>query len=55
MMNITFKGSKINIEGKELKVGDKVLFPKYAGNEIKFEGTEYTVLSQGDILAVIEE
>ena len=39
----------------ELKVGDKVLFPKYAGNEIKFEGTEYTVLSQGDILAVIEE
>ena len=39
----------------ELKVGDKVLFSKYAGNEIKFEGTEYTVLSQGDILAVIEE
>ena len=39
----------------ELKVGDKVLFPKYEGNEIKFESTEYTVLSQGDILAVIEE
>lgn len=46
------------VDGKEvkmeLKVGDKVLFSKYSGNEIKFEGTEYIILRQDDILAVIE-
>lgn len=46
------------IDGKEvkmeLKVGDKVLFSKYSGNEIKYEGTEYIILRQDDILAVIE-
>jgi chaperonin GroES len=38
----------------ELKVGDKVIFSKYAGNEIKMDGQEYTILKQDDILAVIE-
>lgn len=38
----------------EVKVGDKVLFSKYAGNEIKLEGVEYIILSQSEILAVIE-
>lgn len=46
------------IEGKEvvmeLKVGDRVIFQKYAGTEVKIEGTEYTILRQSDILAVIE-
>jgi chaperonin GroES len=46
------------VDGKEvkmeLKVGDKVLFSKYSGNEIKFEGKEYIILRQDDILAVIE-
>ena len=46
------------VDGKEikmeLKVGDKVIFQKYAGNEVKIEGTEYTILRQNDILAVIE-
>ncbi|MEG0771776.1 co-chaperone GroES [Clostridium sp.] len=46
------------VDGKEvkmeLKVGDKVLFSKYSGNEIKYEGTEYIILRQDDILAVIE-
>ncbi|EQB90378.1 10 kDa chaperonin [bioreactor metagenome] len=46
------------VDGKEvkmeLKVGDKVLFSKYSGSEIKFEGTEYIILRQDDILAVIE-
>ncbi|GAA3644898.1 co-chaperone GroES [Asaccharospora irregularis] len=46
------------VEGKEikmeLKVGDKVIFQKYAGTEVKIEGTEYTILRQNDILAVIE-
>lgn len=38
----------------ELKVGDKVLFSKYAGNEVKFEGEEFIILSEKEILAVIE-
>jgi len=46
------------VDGKEikmeLKVGDKVLFSKYSGNEIKFEGKEYIILKQDDVLAVIE-
>lgn len=46
------------VDGKEIrmevKVGDRVLFSKYAGNEIKVEGVEYTILRQDDILAVIE-
>lgn len=47
------------VEGKEVKmevkVGDKVLISKYAGTEYKFDGTEYTILRQNDILAVVEE
>ncbi|AWZ49264.1 co-chaperone GroES [Clostridiaceae bacterium 14S0207] len=46
------------VDGKEvkmqLKVGDKVLFSKYSGNEIKFEGQEYIIISQSEILAVVE-
>ena len=46
------------VDGKEvkmeLKVGDKVLFSKYAGNEVKLDGEEVTILKQDDILAVVE-
>ena len=38
----------------ELKAGDKVVFSKYAGTDVKYEGEEYTIMSQGDILAVVE-
>ena len=38
----------------EVKVGDKVIFQKYAGTEVKIEGNEYTILRQSDILAVVE-
>lgn len=38
----------------EVKVGDKVIFSKYSGNEVKFEGQEYTILNQSDILGIIE-
>lgn len=41
-------------EPMELKVGDKVVFSKYAGADIKFEGEEYTIMSQDDILAIVE-
>ena len=38
----------------ELSEGDKVIFQKYAGTEVKIEGKEYTILRQNDILAVVE-
>ena len=37
-----------------LKVGDKVITGKYSGTEIKLDGVEYTIVSQSDVLAVIE-
>lgn len=37
----------------QIKVGDKVIFAKYGGMEIGFEGEKYTIISQKDILAVI--
>ena len=39
----------------EVKVGDVVLFSKYSGSEIKYEGTEYIILKQEELLAVIEK
>lgn len=45
-------------DGKEIKMevekGNKVLFSKYAGTEVKIEGVEYIIVSQKDILAVVE-
>ena len=47
-----------NVDGKEIvmhvKVGDKVIFSKYAGTEVKLDGEEYVVVRQNDILAVVE-
>lgn len=37
----------------DVKVGDKVLFAKYAGTEVKLDGEEYMVLKENDILAVV--
>ncbi len=46
------------VEGKEVSmyvnVGDKVVTSKYSGTEIKFNGEEYTILRQSDILAIVE-
>ncbi|MBQ9973221.1 MAG: co-chaperone GroES [Firmicutes bacterium] len=41
-------------EKMELAVGDKVIFSKYAGTEIKYQGVEYMIMNQNDILAVVE-
>ena len=38
----------------EIKPGDKVLFAKYSGNEIKIDGTDHLILREDDVLAVIE-
>lgn len=47
------------IDGKEivmsLKEGDKVITGKYSGTEVKLDGVEYTVVSQSDILCVVED
>lgn len=37
----------------EVSVGDRIIFSKYSGTEVKFEGTEYLILRENDILAVI--
>jgi chaperonin GroES len=39
---------------KILKVGDKVIFGKYAGEEIKIEGTRHLIIQRSDILARVE-
>ncbi|MBE6635422.1 MAG: co-chaperone GroES [Ruminococcaceae bacterium] len=46
------------VDGKEVKMvlkeGDRVIVGKYSGTEVKLDGEEYTVVSQSDILAVVE-
>ena len=46
------------VDGKEVvmnvAVGDKVIYSKYAGNEVKVDGEEYIIVRQNDILAVVE-
>jgi chaperonin GroES len=44
-------GTKVNLD---VKVGDKILFGKYSGTEIKIEGDEYLMMREDDILGVIE-
>jgi chaperonin GroES len=47
------------IDGKEIKMflkkGDRVIASKYAGTEVKYEGIEYLILKQSDILAIVED
>jgi len=38
----------------EVSVGDRIIFSKYAGTEVKYEGKEYLVLRESDILAVLQ-
>ena len=46
------------VDGKEVvmtvKVGDRVITSKYSGTQVKVEGEEYTIVRQGDILAIVE-
>ena len=48
---------KVNDDGKimalDVKVGDKVLFAKYTGTEVKLNGEEHTLLREDDILAIL--
>ncbi|MBR5509092.1 MAG: co-chaperone GroES [Lachnospiraceae bacterium] len=46
------------VDGKEVvmqvKVGDEVIYSKYAGNEVKLDDQEYVIVRQNDILAIVE-
>lgn len=46
------------VDGKEVtmqvKVGDNVIYSKYSGTEVKLDDTEYIIVKQSDILAVVE-
>lgn len=44
-------GQKIEMN---IKVGDKVITSKYSGTEIKYEGTEYIIVKQSDVLAIVD-
>lgn len=39
----------------ELKVGDRIIFSKYAGTEVKVDGDDYVIFSERDVLAIIEK
>ena len=47
------------VDGKEVtmtvKAGDKVIYSKYAGNEVKLDDEEYIIVRQSEILAIVEE
>ena len=47
---VTDNGEKIALEVKE---GDSVIYSKFAGTEVKYEGAEYLILRESDVLAVI--
>ncbi len=44
------KGDRVKLD---VKVGDEVLFGKYSGNDIKIDGTEYLIVRENEILAII--
>ena len=47
-----------NVDGKDVvmtvKVGDRVITSQYAGNPVKIDGVEYSIVRQSDILAIVE-
>ena len=49
---------KVNDDGKltplDVKVGDKILFGKYSGSEIKMNGEEHLIMREDDILGIVE-
>ena len=44
-------GEKVKMQ---VKVGDKVITGKYSGTEVKYEGVEYLIVRQSDVLAIVE-
>ena len=58
MAEVLAVGPGGSAEGKEVKmevkVGQKVIYSKYAGTEVKIDGEEYKIVRQDDILAIVE-
>ncbi len=58
MAEVIAVGPGGNVDGKEItmhvKEGQKVIYSKYAGNEVKLDGEEYVIVRQSDILAIVE-
>ena len=58
MAEVLAVGPGGNVDGKEIKmnvkVGEKVIYSKYAGTEVKLDGEEYIIVRQSDILAVVD-
>ncbi len=47
------KDEKGNISPLDVKVGDKILFAKWGGTEVKLEGKEYLIMKESDILGIV--
>ena len=58
LLEVVAVGNGILADGKQitmtLKVGDKVVCSKYTGTEIKYDGIDYTIVKESDILAIVE-
>lgn len=58
MAEVLAVGPGGNVDGKDIVMhvaaGQKVIYSKYAGTEVKLDGTEYIIVRQSDILAVVE-
>ena len=58
MAEVIAVGPGGNVDGKEItmqvEVGQKVIYSKYAGTEVKMDGEEFIIVKQGDILAIVE-
>ncbi len=58
MAEVIAVGPGGNVDGKEVTMhvgeGDRVIYSKYAGTEVKLDGVEYIVVRQNDILAIVE-
>ena len=49
------KDDSLTVDTIKVKVGDKVVYSKYVGTELKLDDEEYTIVKQADILAIIED
>ena len=54
MAEVIAVGPGGNVDGKDVEMIVKVIYSKYAGNEVKLDGEEYIIVRQSDILAVVE-
>jgi chaperonin GroES len=58
MAEVLAVGPGGNVDGKEITmhvaVGQKVIYSRYAGTEVKLDGVEYILVRQNDVLAVVE-